>query len=67
MEYSGPVSLPLFPIDLDDEEEIRFLSTLMLHPHFFLFSFFFSFSALVFSIGCLVLQFQNNIASTKLF
>ena len=41
MEYSGPVSLPLFPIDMDDEEEIRFLSTLMLHPHFFLFSFFF--------------------------
>ena len=66
VEYSGPVSLPLFPIDMD-HEEIRFLSTLMLHPNFFLFSFFFSFSTLVFSIGCLVLQFQNNIASTRLF
>ena len=40
VEYFGPsVSLPLFPIDMDDDEEIRFLYTLMFHQHFFLFSF----------------------------
>ena len=42
VENFGPVSLPLTPSDIDDEEEIRFLSTLMFHPHFFLFSFFLS-------------------------
>ena len=34
VEYFGPLSLPLFPRDMDDEEEIRFLPTLMSHPHF---------------------------------
>ena len=42
VEYLGPVSLPLFPIDRDDDEKIIFLSTLMFHPHFFLASFFLS-------------------------
>ena len=42
VEFVGPVSLPLIPSDVDDEEEIRFSSTLMFHPNFFLFSFFLS-------------------------
>ena len=42
VEYFGPVSLALFPNDMNDEEEIRCLSTLMFHPHFFLFTFFLS-------------------------
>ena len=41
VDYFGPVSLPLFASDLNDAEEIRFLSTLMFHKHFFLFSFLF--------------------------
>ena len=39
VEYFGPVSLSLFSNDMDNDEEIRFLSTLMLHQHFFLFLF----------------------------
>ena len=60
MEYFEPVSLPLFPNDMDDEKRIRFLSALMFYAHFFLFSFFLS--VLIFSIGCLALLFQNNIS-----
>ena len=33
VECFGPISLLLFPNDVDEEEEIRFLSTLMFHPH----------------------------------
>ena len=40
--YFVPVSLPLFPSDMDNDEEIRSSSILMFDPHFFLFSFFLS-------------------------
>ena len=41
VEDFGTVSLLFFPSDRDDDEEIRFLSTLMFHPHVFLYSLFF--------------------------
>ena len=40
--YFVPVSLPLFPSDMGNDEETRSSSTLMFDPHCFLFSFFLS-------------------------
>ena len=41
VEYFGSVYLTLSRSDMNDEKEIRFLSALMFHPHFFFFRFFF--------------------------
>ena len=63
VEYFGAVFLRLFPNHKDDDEETDVSPTLL---SFFVY-FFSALLALIFSIGCLALLFQNNISFLLIF